>query len=78
VVASPRAAAGLELTDGVEIALAQTDEEFAAAVVSLLEDEPRRVALAQNARAWAVANLGWDAVLLRYEELYRSLLAAKA
>jgi glycosyltransferase involved in cell wall biosynthesis len=78
VVASPRAAAGLELTDGVQIELAETDDEFAAAVVSLLEDESQRVSLAQNARAWAVANLGWGAVVIRYEELYRSLLAAKA
>jgi glycosyltransferase involved in cell wall biosynthesis len=78
VVASPRAAAGLGLADGVEIAFAQTDDEFVAAILSLLEDASRRVALAQNARAWAVANLGWDAVVLRYEELYRSVLAAKA
>ncbi len=76
VVASPRAAAGVAATPGVQLEIADTDDEFADAVVALLVDGPRRVALARNARAWAVENLGWNNRVRSYDDLYRSLLTA--
>ena len=77
VVASRLAAAGLELTDGRDAVLAESDEEFTDAIVRLIEDEPARGALGRAAREWALANLGWDTRVARYEELYRSLLASR-
>jgi polysaccharide biosynthesis protein PslH len=78
VVASPRAAAGVAVTPGVDLELADTDDEFAETVVALLLDDTRRAALARNARAWALRNLGWNGPVRSYEDLYRSLLTAKA
>ena len=78
VVASPRAAAGVATTPGVQLELAETDDEFADAVVTLLGDDERRVALARNARAWAVENLGWSSRVRSYDDLYRSLLTPDA
>ena len=78
IVASPRAAAGLAVTSGVELELAETDDEFVDAVVALLRDSDRRVALARNGRAWAIEHLGWSGRIRSYEALYRSLLPADA
>jgi glycosyltransferase involved in cell wall biosynthesis len=74
VVASPLAAAGLEVTDGRQLVLAESDEEFTEAVVRLLEDEERRVELARSAREWALRNLSWESRVEAYERLYESLL----
>jgi glycosyltransferase involved in cell wall biosynthesis len=73
VVATRLAAAGLDVEDGRELVLAETDEEFEAALVGLLEDEQRRGELARNAREWALRNLSWDPRVEAYERLYRSL-----
>jgi len=75
VVASPRAAAGLDMTDRKEILLAKTDAEFADAIVMLIGDEDARARIGAAARAWALANLSWDSRVVKYERLYRSLLA---
>ena len=76
VVASPLAAAGLELTSGQQIVLADTDDEFAKAIVDLLADHAAREQLGRNARSWAVAHLSWESRVTQYERLYRSLLSA--
>jgi glycosyltransferase involved in cell wall biosynthesis len=74
VVASARAASGLDVRDGRELMLAETDEEFAEAVVRLASDAEARLRLANNAREWALCNLGWESRVDEYERLYRSLL----
>jgi len=76
VVASPRAVEGLELVDGQGIVIADSDEEFCTAISELVESVERRVSLGRDARSWAEANLGWEQVVLAYEDLYRNLLAA--
>jgi glycosyltransferase involved in cell wall biosynthesis len=75
VVASPRAAEGL---DGAPLVLAESDEEVAAALVRLLEDRGARIDLAERARSWAVAHLGWDRTVAAYEALYERLLQEEA
>jgi glycosyltransferase involved in cell wall biosynthesis len=72
VVASPRAIEGLDVTDGVHVALADTDAEFVAKIVALLRSPTTRAAHARNARDWAAANLR------EYETLYDSLLSRRA
>jgi glycosyltransferase involved in cell wall biosynthesis len=76
IVASPRAAASLSVSDGQELLIAETDEEFARAIVRLLADSETRGRLARNARAWAERNLGLDATVGDYERLYARLLAS--
>jgi glycosyltransferase involved in cell wall biosynthesis len=77
VVASRLAIEGLELTDGDQVVLADTDQQFCHAIGGLLGDPERRVALAQRARAWACANLGWENSVAAYETLYTSLVTGR-
>jgi phosphatidylinositol alpha-mannosyltransferase len=48
---------------------------LAEAVVELLGDEERRVAMGRAARAHAVANYGWDDIAQRLEETYLEVAA---
>ena len=73
VVASPRALEGLDVQDGVHVAIADTNEEFVSRIVELLQSPAERIRLATNARAWAVANLGEDRWVAEYEQLYETL-----
>ena len=75
IVASRLAAAGLDLRDGQELLLAETDAEFADAIARLAGDEALREALGAAARDWAVRNLSWDSRVARYEALYSRLLS---
>ena len=74
VVASPLAVEGLAVSTGDQVLLAETDEEFVTAAVTLLEVTSRRAALARRAQAWAASNLGWEHPLAAFEALYTSLL----
>jgi len=76
VVASPRALEGLNVTDGVEVAVADSDDQFVTRIVSLLESPDARGALARKAREWAVANLGAERWVAEYEALYDQLRPA--
>jgi glycosyltransferase involved in cell wall biosynthesis len=77
VVASPLAAAGLDVTDGRELVLADTDQEFADAIVTLLGDDAARVGIGRKAREWALRNLSAESRASEYEQLYRELLSAR-
>jgi glycosyltransferase involved in cell wall biosynthesis len=74
VVASPLAASGLAVTDGKEIFLAETHEEFAERIVLLLDDPALRRRVGEAARVWAQENLGWRPVVEAHERLYRQLV----
>jgi glycosyltransferase involved in cell wall biosynthesis len=73
LVASRLAVDGLDLTTGVQVALASTDAEFAEKIAELLDDPVRRVSIAGEARRWAHVNLGWEGPVSAYEALYESL-----
>jgi glycosyltransferase involved in cell wall biosynthesis len=74
VVASPLAADGLDVVDGWQLAIATSDEEFAARIAELFEDAVARRALAERARSWARRNLTWDASIDAYMRLYEEIL----
>jgi len=74
VVASRLAVEGLDVEDGQQILLAESDEQFIDAIVQLLYYTERRTALAICARAWACANLGWEGSIAAYDALYESLI----
>ncbi len=74
VVASPLAAEGLSVTDGEQLYIATTDEQFVDRIVELITDPTRRAAMAQRARVWACANLDWERSIAAYERLYDTLL----
>ena len=75
VVASPLAVEGLDVVDGEQAVLAESDEQFHDAIAGLLRDPERRIRLAGRARAWAVEHLGWQKTVAAYERLYDSLIA---
>jgi glycosyltransferase involved in cell wall biosynthesis len=74
IVASRLAVEGLDVAHGEEVLLAEADDEFADAVLALLRDPQRRVAIASKARRWAEENLGWSRTVDDYERLYAELL----
>ena len=74
IIASSRAVEGLDVVDGEQLILAEDDNEFAGAIIDLLHNSEKRLALAREARSWASANLSWDGLAAVYERLYRSLL----
>jgi len=78
VVASRLAIEGLDLRDGVECCLAESDEEFASQVVGLLRNEEQRRRLGTQARAWALEHLGWSRAAAAYERLYDQILVSGA
>jgi glycosyltransferase involved in cell wall biosynthesis len=74
VVASRLAVEGLDVVDGKQILLAETDKQFIDAIIQLLTYSERRASLAACARTWACANLGWERSIAAYETLYESLI----
>ncbi|HEY2371361.1 MAG TPA: glycosyltransferase [Gaiellaceae bacterium] len=73
VVASPLALEGIAAGAG-EVVVADGDDEFADAIVALLDDGSRRAELGRAARAWAETNVGWSAIVEAYDALYASLV----
>lgn len=62
-------AEGIEVTDGENILLADTAEEFAAATLRLLSEPDLAARLARNGRSLMETKYGWDAIgaqLLRH------------
>jgi len=78
VVSTSIGAEGLAFADGEEILLADGAEAFADAVVSLLEDAPRRRALGSAARRRVAAAYGIDALRAACCRTLLSVCAASA
>lgn len=78
VVATRLATEGLDVRDGEELLLAESDAEIVEAVSLLLGDAERRRALAERARRFALERLGWDRTVAAYAHLHASLLSASA
>ena len=77
LVATRRAAEGLEAQPGEDLLVADDEDQVVEALVQLLLDRQRRRRLAESARRWAEAHLGWDEGLVRFEELYENLAASR-
>jgi glycosyltransferase involved in cell wall biosynthesis len=76
VVATRRAAEGVEAVPGKHLLVADDEGEIVEALVELLLDPPRRRQLAENARRWAEAGLGWDDGVSAFEQLYGRVAGA--
>ncbi len=68
IVSTSRGAEGLDL--GAAATLADDAEAFAAAILALLPDAPRRAAMGAAARQLAVARYDWQTILPRLDDLY--------
>jgi hypothetical protein len=73
-VASGLAVAGLPVTAGQHLLLAESDADFTEAILLLIRDEGLRVRLARQARQWAETHLTVTERVASYERLYLTLL----
>ena len=73
VVSTTIGAEGLALASGREVLIADTAEEFAAAVRALLRDRTRAARLGRAARALVESRYRWEACLAPLDDLYASL-----
>ena len=69
IVSTTVGAEGLPVSDGVELLLADTPEEFADAVVRLISNEPEAQELAKRAAGAVREHFGWDRVAASFAEI---------
>lgn len=74
VVSTALGVEGLAVTDGVDYLAADTAGTFAAAVLALLDDAPRRAAIADAARTLVVERFSWAQVTRRFEAICQAVL----
>jgi len=60
---------GLGLSPGAHFLAADTDAEFADAILALLADTPRRTALAEAGRALLEARYDWATIARQFEAI---------
>jgi ribosomal protein S18 acetylase RimI-like enzyme len=77
VVSTSSGCAGLGLEHGVNVWSADTPEEFAGAIATLLADRDLRQRIAAAGRAHVEDNFGWKRVGARQHALLRELLPAR-
>lgn len=75
IVTTSRGIEGIDVEPGTHLLVADETASFADAVVTLLNDSARRVALGAAARAWAERNGGQERVAQAYGSIYDSLLS---
>ena len=59
IVSTAIGAEGIDCNPGEHLLVADSDQEFARAVVELLRDETRRQSMGKAARTWVCANMDW-------------------
>jgi len=74
VLTTALATEGLDIQDGEQVVIAESDDEFIAGTLYLLRNPEERLALAKRARAWASKHIGWERSIAKYEALYKELL----
>lgn len=75
VVATAVSCGGLALSQGENIIVADAPADFAAAVVELLNDPERRVALGRGGRQTVVDHSSWEATSRQMEAVFNDVLA---
>jgi polysaccharide biosynthesis protein PslH len=78
VVSTSSGCAGLGLSDGQSVWIADTPEQFACGVATLISHPERRKSMAFAARALAAQRYDWQGIGKKQRELLRSLLEEQA
>jgi glycosyltransferase involved in cell wall biosynthesis len=71
IVSTTIGAEGFPVTNGRELLLADSPNEQASAVCSLLDDAQTRVRLGAAGRAFLEANYQWNSIVPRLQKVYR-------
>ena len=69
VVSTTLGVEGLGLAAGEHFLAADTDADFADAILALLADTPRRIAMAQAGRALLEARYSWSVIARQFEAI---------
>jgi glycosyltransferase involved in cell wall biosynthesis len=77
LVATARAAEGVEAVAGEHFLLAVDEDDLVDALVQLLLDRNRRRKLGESARAWAERDLNWERGVEAFDRLYDALVEAR-
>lgn len=76
LVATPRAAEGVDALAGEHLLVAAGEDEMVEALVGLLLDRAHRRRLGESARRWAESSLGWDDGVVAFEQVYNTVIDA--
>lgn len=74
VIASPQACSALQVESGRELLIAEGADRFADTVVQLLADQPQQQALGAAARSYVAQCHSWQAMAVRFEQLYQAAI----
>ena len=74
VVATTKGVEGLNIKHGVNILIADTPQDFAEAIICLLEDPVLNKQIAENGRKLVAENYDWDIVMPNFLELVDRLV----
>ena len=75
VIASPQAVAALSIDPGRELIVADSAEDFARAVLSVLDDKAAQRSLGEAGRAYVERNHDWNNIAAYLEEIYHGVIA---
>ena len=78
VVSTSSGCAGLGLSDGESVWIADTPERFALGVATVISEPQRRQSMALAARTLAEQHYDWQAIGKKQRELFRSILEERA
>jgi sugar transferase (PEP-CTERM/EpsH1 system associated) len=71
IVSTSLGCEGFDLTPDHELSIADTPDQFAAAVLALLRDPRRRESMGQTARQYANSRYDWRMIVPRLEQVHR-------
>jgi len=77
IISTSIGAEGIDVTDGRDIYLADTAEEFAQKIIELLNDEDKRRRLGEEGLKLVKEKYQWEHVAEQIEEEYKKILKEK-
>lgn len=76
IVSTTVGAEGIDIQDGENILIADTEQDFASAVVRLLKDRELQAQLCANGRKWVEEKYNWRRVYTAWDDVYGRMVQA--
>jgi len=77
VVATPQAVSAIDLEPGEDALVAEDDRSFAEAILTLIGDRERQIALGENGRRYVERNHRWSSIVEQLEGIYKRELETR-